>query len=236
MCTRTVGTICHVLEAEGLATVGIASIRPLAERLHAPRTLYCEFPLGRPLGRPGDPAFQRRVLSAAFDLLGRTAGPVLEDFPEKIEADLSEQLSCAVPPRVDPSLPAPVDEAIGLLAAYERQLAATGRTAVGRALSTATIPDAIGAFVRIAEGVPLKDAGLAANPTDTALDIRAYYEEAALALADHVPGARATQTWFFNHTKTGATLRQAQARLRDAGVDKDIWMVLTPYFDDMFVN
>ncbi|MDP6175233.1 MAG: hypothetical protein QGF09_13795, partial [Rhodospirillales bacterium] len=38
--------------------------------------------MGRPFGAPGEPDFQRRVVRAALDLLGRTDGPVLEDFPD----------------------------------------------------------------------------------------------------------------------------------------------------------
>ena len=37
----------------------------------------------------------------------------------------------------------------------------------------------------------------------TAVDIRAYYEEAALALADHVPAARSTESWFYQRTQMG---------------------------------
>ena len=31
-----------------------------------PRALHCEYPLGRPLGRPGEPEFQHDVLARAF--------------------------------------------------------------------------------------------------------------------------------------------------------------------------
>ena len=47
------------------------------------RGLWVAFELGRPLGSPGAPAFQRRVLRAALELLERRDGPaILEDFPE----------------------------------------------------------------------------------------------------------------------------------------------------------
>jgi len=48
------------------------------ERSHPPRALHCEFPLGRPLGRPGDAAFQRRVLVAALRLLERSGTAATE--------------------------------------------------------------------------------------------------------------------------------------------------------------
>ena len=53
-------TLSHVFEAAGIATATIVSNRQQAEGITPPRALYCEFPLGRPLGRPRDPAYQRR--------------------------------------------------------------------------------------------------------------------------------------------------------------------------------
>jgi hypothetical protein len=48
------------------------------------------------------------------------------------------------------------------------------------------------------------------------MDIRSYYEEAALALAGHVPAARAAESWLFRSTQTGAVLHAALASLRAA--------------------
>ena len=62
---------------------GDASVRAQAEKTRPPRALWTTSQLGRPLGEPGDIAFQRRVLMAALALLERTDGPViLEDFTE----------------------------------------------------------------------------------------------------------------------------------------------------------
>jgi hypothetical protein len=72
-----------MLEERGFSTVAIASVRAQAEKTRPPRALWTTSQLGRPLGEPGDPAFQRRVLMAALRLLERTDGPViLEDFTE----------------------------------------------------------------------------------------------------------------------------------------------------------
>ena len=68
MCTRTVSTLARALEASGLATVSLLSNRAQAETIGPPRGLYCEFPLGRPLGKPLDAAYQRRVLDAGEDV------------------------------------------------------------------------------------------------------------------------------------------------------------------------
>jgi hypothetical protein len=196
--------------------------------MRPPRALYCEFPLGRPLGKPDDPAFQRRVLEAAFALLERPSGPVLEDFPESVTDESATPLACSIPPGHDPDSPAAVDEARGLRPAYERQRTRTGRTNVGHAIKPDQIPDAVAAILRIADGTPLDKAGLPGAPAQVGLDIRAYYEEAALALVDHVPGARQAESWLFRQTKTGMALRQAQTALRDAGHPQEVWFALVP--------
>jgi D-proline reductase (dithiol) PrdB len=199
-----------------LATVALSLVRPHIERLHPPRALHCEFPLGRPLGRPGDPAFQRRVLDTAFALLLRPSGPVLEIFPEVIDDEAELPLACPVPPRFDPAVPAAVDEARALRPAWERANAHLGHTQVGRTIGVDGIPDAIAGFVRIADGTPWTEAGLPGDPAAAAMDIRAYYEEAALGLADHVPAARAAESWLYRSTHAGAVLKAALATLAAA--------------------
>ena len=54
--------------------------------MQPPRSLWVPFPLGRPLGKPGDAAFQLDVIMAALDLLNRSEGPVLEDYPHDAPA------------------------------------------------------------------------------------------------------------------------------------------------------
>ncbi len=179
--------------------------------MRPPRALQCDFPLGRPLGKPNDPAFQRRVLDAAFALLEHEEGPVLETFPETIEDRAEMPASCPLPPRHDPDLHPAVDEAQALRPAYDRSVAERdGRTLVGRVVGPDDVPDAVAAFARVADGTPWKDAGIPGNPIQVAHDIRSYYEEAALALADHVPEARATESWFFQVTEAGKAVGRAQ--------------------------
>ena len=217
-----------MLEAEGLATVALSQVRGQSQRLHPPRVLHCEFPLGRPLGKPGDPSFQRRVIDAAFALLDRRSGPVWEEFPESITDESEAPLACSLPPRVAPSLHEAVDEVDGLRAAYERNLASTGRTLVGRVIGVDQMRDAVVAFVRIADGAPWNEAGLPADPVSTAMDVRAYYEEVALALAGHVPAARAAESWFYRKTATGRIMKRAQASMKAAGAPALLWFSLLP--------
>ena len=217
--------LAHVFEAAGLATVSLISVRAVAERLPPPRALYGEFPLGRPLGKPGDTAFQHDVLRRAFALLERTSGPVLEDHPEVIETDDSA-LACALPPRHDPSLPPAVDEARALRAAYDRTLAARGVTSVGRAIDADTVPEALDALHRIAEGADWREVGLAGDPVSIAHDIRTYYEEVAIALADGPPAGGRTEAWFYEQTAAGRTLLAARAAMQEAGAPFPLWFYM----------
>ena len=78
--------LAHVFEAAGLPTIVLASMKEVAERMMPPRTLYCEFPLGRPLGRPDDVELQLDVLNRALALLDSNE-PVLETHPLVIESE-----------------------------------------------------------------------------------------------------------------------------------------------------
>lgn len=206
------------------------AVRGQAERVKAPRALYCEFPLGRPLGRPLDPAYQHQVLAAAFALLETPAErvPLLVEYPDAIVEEGAEALVCTLPPRFDPHAHPAVDEANGLRAAYQRTLARTGCTAFGKALSLDTVPTAVQGFLALADGVALDQAGLPGDPASCAADLRAYYEEAALALADHVPAARQAEAWFFTKTAVGKLLLRVQTTLRQAGAPQPVWSYLTP--------
>jgi hypothetical protein len=217
MCTRTVSTLARALEACGIATVALLSNRTQAELIGPPRGLYCQFPLGRPLGKPLDPAFQRRVLDAAFALLPHTEGPLTETFDEVIEDEADQPLSCPIPPRLDPNELEAVSEARGLRAAYDRGVARIGTTQVGRVVDADGVPEAIRCFANVVDGTPWNEVEYPGGEATTVLmDIRAYYEEAALGLSDHVPAARASESWYFQKTRTGELVRRYQAAVTDA--------------------
>jgi hypothetical protein len=81
MCNQAVGLIQGCIEAEGIPTVSISLLKGVAERVRPPRTLWVPFPMGYPLGEPGRPEIQERVLLAALDLLARhSSEPILEDY------------------------------------------------------------------------------------------------------------------------------------------------------------
>ncbi|MBV9328453.1 MAG: hypothetical protein JO352_32460 [Chloroflexi bacterium] len=90
------------------------------------------FPFGRPLGEANDPELQTRVMRAAFALLERETGPVLEDYPEDVYAGQNINLAQANSvPRPDVSDDVAF-EVTRLRPYYEQWVSANaGRTAVG---------------------------------------------------------------------------------------------------------
>ena len=221
--------LAHVFEAAGIATVALGSIRTQIERTAPPRGLFCDFPLGRPLGKPGDADFQHRVLAHAFDMIERCTEPTVEVFGESIADDVDAVTSCPLPPRHDPSLPAAVDEARGLRPAFDRAVARFGdQTGPGRAVSPDQIPAAVAAFVAVASGTPWKQAGIPGVPARVSQDIRGYYETAALALIEHTPAAWETTRWFLNHTEAGKSIVGARSAMQAAGEKQPIWFYLVP--------
>jgi hypothetical protein len=223
-----VSALAHVFEAAGLSTVVLASMREVVEKMHPPRALYCEFPLGRPLGRPNDAELQRDVLQRGLALLDADA-PILDQYPEVSEAD-ETPMACSLPPRYDPNVPPAVDEARGLRAAYDRSLAKHGVTSVGRAIDADTVPAALDVLHQWAEGASWKEVALPGkNTVAVCHDIRTYYEEAALELVTGpAPGGRAAEAWFFEETAAGRTLMAARASLRDQEAPFPFWFYMAP--------
>lgn len=221
--------LAHVFEAAGIATVVLSSVRGMAETVAPPRCLHCEFPLGRPLGKPGDAEFQHDVLARAFALLDSVSGPVLVDHPDVIEAD-EQPAACALPPRFDAGVAAAVEEARGIRKAYDRAVAARGHTGVGRVITADEVPAALEQLARIADGADWNDVTLpGGNTTALCHDIRTYYEEAAIELATGpAPGARALETWYFQETAAGKAVLAARAAMRDAGAKMPVWFYMTP--------
>ena len=228
MCTRTVSTLAHVFEAAGIATIALGSIREQIYGTAPPRGLFCDFPLGRPLGKPNDPEFQHRVLAHAFSLLEKDEQTV-EDFAEQIKDETSEVLVCNLPPRFDASLHPAVDEANGIRAAYDRAVEKHGhRAGAARQINADAVPSALESFIKVAEGVPWKEAGIPGIPARVAQDIRGYYEVAALELAEHTPAAWQGYRWYRDATEAGKVVRAAQDAMKASGEKEGLWRFLMP--------
>lgn len=221
--------IGHYLESEGIPTAGISLVREHSEAMRPPRALWVPFMLGRPLGVPDDPPFQREVLRGLLDLFESRQGPVLlRDFPRDAPADppgrasdeADETLVCPVSfvrAAPDPGSPAARERAlhdeISQLQPWQ-DLAARrrGGSAVGlSAQDIASVGRRLCAFVAgDAEAIPA-GAGAAAWLKLACDDLRAFYEEAASAQPAPLdaPGVRA---WFYQRTVAGQVLGEVRDR------------------------
>lgn len=200
----------------------ISLVREHTAKINPPRALWVPFELGRPVGAPGEPAFQRRVIERALGLLSEPSGPVLADFPEDAPGGASGDYSGWVCPvnLAPPPAPAEAGETAAVLAEIETlrpwyQVAweQRGRTTVG--VSGLAIEDA----AQLLAGF-LADPAIASPRDDLALpqalkfaveDMKAWYLEAATAQ----PGpstSKALSDWFWGETAAGAlALRVASA-------------------------
>ena len=181
-------------------------MREHTEIVRPPRALWVTFELGRPLGIPDDPPFQRRATKAALDLLARTDGPVLADYPEDVP-EVTDFSGWACPINLAPSQTDSLATEIDRLATwYDQSVARQGRTTVG--VSGLDMPDA-GALVNRALAGDLPEA----QPLKEAIDdLRAYYLEAASAFPD--PGTSATRKkWFWDETQLAKAILSLQPKL-----------------------
>jgi hypothetical protein len=206
-----------MLEERGFATVALASVRAQAEKTRPPRALWTTSQMGRPLGEPNDPAFQRRVILAALALLERTDGPViLQDFTEDPPgwADTPGWTPPVLPGTHRPDGFAPggfapdefATELMAILPLWQQAQRRHGRTSVGLSLQP---PEAWPAFAaRFLAGelpivAPFETAAL--SPRFACDDIKALYGEAAQAVGQP-PSARQIDAWFWRRTAAGRRL------------------------------
>jgi hypothetical protein len=197
--------LAHELEERGFSTVALASVRAQAEKTRPPRALWTSAVMGRPVGEPGDKAFQLRIIRAALALLERTDGPViLEDFPDDPPGWVDNPDWAAPATAVSTQFAA---ELSAMLPLWQAARARFGRTSVGLGFQA---PDAWPAFAEavLTGGLPtvpqLSTAALSVRFLCD--DIKALYGEAAQAVGP-APSARQVDTWFWRQTAAGALLR-----------------------------
>ena len=207
----------HFLEEEGIATVSISLVRPHVEAIEPPRSLWVPFELGRPLGVPNDPSFQREVLLAALNLLTSEKGPVLlEDYPKdapKVEVDMTGwacPVALKAPPANSDSYEAALFEEISSLETWhDLSTKNRGRSTFG--VSGADIKT-LGSFVASfltdsPQSSYRKDLEIGDAVKLACDDIKAFYFEAATAQ----PGPSSNdilEDWFWGETTIGQVLME----------------------------
>ena len=201
--------LSYFLERDGIMTTGISLVRENTESMQPPRALWVSFPLGRPLGMPQDAGFQLEVIDAALDLLNRSTGPVLADFPKDVPPLESDGLAAC--PVAFPKISDNQGTTWAIVLTQEFELLEPwyelglrrrdGRTLVGIAPQTPAEN-----IARLGRHLDEEDV-----PTDlvwlkTAVeDLKAYYSEAMSAQ----PGEydyKAQQNLFWQDTSLGAAI------------------------------
>ena len=206
--------IAHWLEQEGISTVVIGLVRLHLEKMTPPRALWVPFELGRPVGPPGNPGFQRQVLEQALGMVETAESTTIQDFekddpraaagPEWSAPDLEDQSSI-------------VNECAALKPAYQRQCVDKSRTSVGVAkipvTDLATLVDEVyvqNSFKSLRDDISERLMFRLALD-----DLKAYYIEAALA--DHnAPSSRQLHDWLWQETLLGRRMRELRHRFKDS--------------------
>lgn len=200
----------------------ISLVREHTEQMNPPRALWVPFDLGRPMGAPDAPEFQRRVLETGLGLLARDNGPVLEDFPDDAPGEAPGDMSGWVCPV---NLAPATDEADGLLQALTKEMTALrpwhelnyenkSRTVVGvGGIEIEAAAKLVADFIENQETPsPREDRPLPAMLKFSAEDLKAWYYEAATAQ----PGASGGELsdWFWRETAAGSALLKMAAVMR----------------------
>ena len=215
--------LARVLEEQGIATTAIVMVREHAEKVKPPRALFVPFYFGFALGKPDDPAYQHRVIQAAFDLLQAAEGPALADFPEDDAAAAGAAMPQASQVTAEPAQAtrSAADEVTALRAFYERWVEShSGRTAVG----LSGIPQRrFRGLVRFLEACAQgnAEADLTERPAGVsrpqfirycADDLKAFYYEARMEQQRDAT-EEALHRWFWGSTAGGKLITDVAATL-----------------------
>ena len=226
--------LSHYIErgSEGrVATTGVSLIREHAEGMKPPRSLFVPFPLGRPLGSPDQPDFQRDVLRTALQLLETATETALADYPHDAPSSGDDPWACAV--ALAPPEPANESEALrDQLVEEIRRLAPwhaesrkrRGRSTVGiSGASLDQVEELATLLADFATGEEPSDGEIDWNhPMPMRLkfasdDLRAFYHESATAQPGaNYPTDADLNNWLFNQTLLGTVLRQIVARMSES--------------------
>lgn len=209
----------HVFEQAGITTLAVALVREHAEKVRPPRALFVPFPFGHTLGKPDDPEYQHRVITATLDLLKHPSGPVLADFDAEIGPNPLVQASAvqSTPEEVDSN---PADEVTALRVFYERWVADHhGRTAVGLSgVPQRRFRSTIRFLESYAQGT---DADMKERPQDVSIaqylrycvdDLKAFYYEARMGQRPKATESD-LHTWFWGETATGQLISAVAQRM-----------------------
>ena len=213
--------LAQIFESQGFSTVLVGFVKEHMEIIKPPRALWLNFPMGRPMGKPNDPEFQKNVIRVAFELLQKSPGPVLEDFPEIIPVK-EGRMSYALPVDlvykvnqlgdIDKLTDEVNKELSNLMPDYLKSIDINGRTTVGA--SEMKISDFVPYISEFAKGNKPKSPrkGLPAIPLLKLVveDLNAVYTETRI-YRDKIDNFEILGKWFWEETNAGKLLLAIEA-------------------------
>ena len=213
--------LAQIFESQGFSTVLVGFVKEHMEIIKPPRALWLNFPMGRPMGKPNDPVFQKNVIRVAFELLQKSPGPVLEDFPEIIPVK-EGRMSYALPVDlvykvnqlgdIDKLTDEVNKELSNLMPDYLKAIDINGRTTVGA--SEMKISNFVPYISEFAKGNKPKSPrkGFPAIPLLKLVveDLNAVYTETRI-YRDKIDNFETLGKWFWEETNAGKLLLAIEA-------------------------
>lgn len=207
-----------------MATTQISLIREHTLKMLVPRALWVSFPLGRPLGKPGDATFQKGVIEKALSLLERDQGPILEDYPYDVESDNSIPSLPACP--VDFTLyndsPDQIDHLLNQLSAEINSMTSwltlsktrRNRTTSGvSGVSQDQLASFLSDFLRDKSvGTSCEAAYLADQLRLAVEDLKAFYFDALSARSEDISDPATFSDWFWQKTCAAQVINEVRKK------------------------
>jgi hypothetical protein len=223
-------TLAHYFEEEGIPTAAITLVREQTIKMNPPRALWVPFELGRPLGAPGNPQFQKRVIRAVLALFEAESGPVLGDFPEDAPGTAEQSPTTLVCPVSFPKAIVQLNDNELLFATfqqevselrtwYETGVAKRGRTLVGPSgLDPETAAKYVGDFIFTDTPKPPRNDVAPLSLLRLAIeDVKSYYFEAITTQpGQQTANSKTLATWFWRETAAAKILFLLQQRWKEA--------------------
>jgi len=208
-----VSVLAHFFESFGLSTVLVGFVKEHIQAIKPPRALWLDFPMGRPLGKPNDIEFQKKIIRTAFKMFNEKSGPVLREFSDVIPVK-NGRMGYALPVElvIDKNNIGNIDllvqevktEIEGLNKDYTRAVTFRKRTTLGA--SEMKISDYVNYISLFIKGdipnSPRKGIGPVPLLKLVVEDLQAYYTE-TITFRDKIDDFEKIGTWFWEKTKAG---------------------------------
>ena len=205
--------LAHFFESFGFSTVLVGFVKEHIQAIKPPRALWLDFPMGRPLGIPNNPEYQKKIIRTAFEIFNETSGPILKDFPDVIPVK-NGRMGYALPVElvIDQNEIGDIDTLVkevkvemeNLKLDYDKAVNFRGRTTVGA--SEVLMNDYVNFISSFVKGEIPQSTRKGIGPVPllklVVEDLQAYYTE-TITFRDKIDDFEKIGAWFWEETKAG---------------------------------